>query len=386
MKYPAVLNLGFRPFFLGAVLLAIVSMGLWVGVFSAHLVLDFTLVASPQWHAHEMLYGYAMAVIAGFLLTAVKNWTGQPMPRGWPLGGLVLLWLLARLIWLGGSSLVFPAALADLVFNLALIIAICRPIIRVKQWRQLGIVAKLLLLTVGNSLFYLGVLQSLPELITLSLYGALLLIIALILTIGRRVIPFFVRSALGVELPNSRWLDALSLVGLLLFFIMELVSPDHRIGQIAAFIVFLVNAIRLLRWHVPAIWKRPMLWSLYLAFWCITLGFLMFALSPVLGFSRLLAVHALALGGIGLITLAMMGRVAVGHTGRDLSNPPPHYLLALLCLLAAILCRVVLPLIFPMHYLTLLQVSGGFWLAGFLIFLLGYGVILLTPRPDGKDG
>ncbi len=385
-RYPTVLNLGFRPFFLGAILLAIISMGLWISVFTGHLELEFDQLASPQWHAHEMIYGYAMAVIAGFLLTAVRNWTGQPTPQGWPLGALVGLWCLARISWLGGSKLVEFSAVMDFLFNLILVLAVCLPIVQVKQWRQLGIMVKLGLLMTGNLLFYLGVLLNHPEWIQISLYGALYLVVALILTIGRRVIPFFVRSALGVELANSRWLDATSLAGLLVFFIAELVSPGSVIGQVAALLVFLANAARLLLWHRAAVWGRPMLWSLYVTFWCIAFGFLMFALADIFTFSRLLAVHALAFGGIGLITVSMMGRVSIGHTGRDLSNPPPQYLLALMFLLAGVVCRVLLPLVFPGLYLLWLKLSAAMWVGGFGIFLTGYAGILTRPRIDGRHG
>ncbi|OZG72323.1 hypothetical protein BTA51_16445 [Hahella sp. CCB-MM4] len=384
--YPTVLNLGFRPFFLGAAIVATVSMSLWILVFTGYLTLEFDRLAGPQWHAHEMLYGYAMAVIAGFLLTAVRNWTGKETLRGWPLGMLVGLWLLARVsLWLGDSLVEFSAVM-DLLFNLALVAAVCRPIIQVKQWRQLGIMIKLGLLFAGNLLFYLGVLLKHPDWIPISLYGALYLVVALILTIGRRVIPFFVRSALGVELANSRWLDAASLAGLLVFFISELVSPANVIGQVAALIVFLANASRLILWHKAPVWGRPMLWSLYIAFWCIALGFLMFALADILAFSRLLAVHALALGGIGLITVSMMGRVSIGHTGRDLSQPPPQYVLSLMFLLAGVVCRVLLPLMFPDWYLVWLKLSAALWIAGFTIFLTGYAGILTSPRVDGRHG
>jgi len=205
----ALFNLGFRPFFLGASIFSVVSVFLWMGVFVFQLPLQFKEINMYQWHAHEMVYGYSVAVIAGFLLTAVKNWT------------LFLLWVVARIVFLFGTSFIFIAAWFDMLFMLCLISAIAYPIFKVKQWKQTGILVKLILLTLGNGLFYLGAAGLIDRGIFWGIYGGLLLIIALILTLGRRVIPFFIEGGVGypVHLVNYKWIDRSSLVLLLAFFI-----------------------------------------------------------------------------------------------------------------------------------------------------------------------
>ena len=151
----ALFNLGFRPFFLGASIFAILSITSWMLVYFSYLHIITTNISISQWHAHEMLYGYGMAVVAGFLLTAVKNWTGIPTLFGKPLMLLFLLWCIARVLFLFGSTLLPWVAMADLLFGLMLIISIAMPIFKAKQWKQLAVVSKVILLWVGNIVFYL---------------------------------------------------------------------------------------------------------------------------------------------------------------------------------------------------------------------------------------
>ena len=152
----ALFDLGFRPFFLGAALFAVLSITVWIASYLTGFSLQIKSISAMQWHAHEMLYGYGLAVIAGFLLTAVKNWTGMQTLHGKPLIGLFALWASARLLMLTGTSFLLLAALLDLLFGLILLVAVCSPIVKARQWKQLAAVSKLLLIIVGNTLFYLG--------------------------------------------------------------------------------------------------------------------------------------------------------------------------------------------------------------------------------------
>lgn len=384
----ALFNLGFRPFFLGASIFSVVSVFLWMGVFVFQLPLQFKEINMYQWHAHEMVYGYSVAVIAGFLLTAVKNWTGEQTLYGPGLCGLFLLWAIARILFLFGTSFIFIAAFFDMLFMLCLIAAIAYPIVKTRQWRQTGILAKLILLTLGNGLFYLGAAGLIEQGIYWGIYGGLLLIIALILTLGRRVVPFFIEGGVGypVQLVNHKWIDRSSLVLLLAFFISFVFIGNRQISAYISLALFFITTIRLFGWHTPGIWKKPLLWSLFISFIFIDIGFLLFAVSDLLNQPIMLAFHAFSYGGIGIMTLGMMSRVSLGHTGRDIHSPPAVLTLSFVLLVLGGLCRVLLPIIDMNHYVTWILLSQIFWSVAYLIFVIAYARILIKPRIDGQFG
>ncbi len=341
-----------------------------------------------QWHAHEMVYGYSVAVIAGFLLTAVKNWTGEQTLYGPGLCGLFLLWVVARILFLFGTSFIFIAAFFDMLFMLCLIAAIAYPIVKTRQWRQTGILAKLILLTLGNGLFYLGAAGLIEQGIYWGIYGGLLLIIGLILTLGRRVIPFFIEGGVGypVHLVNYKWIDRSSLVLLLAFFIFFVFIGNRQISAYISLALFLITTIRLFGWHTPGIWKKPLLWSLFISFIFIDIGFLLFAVSDLLNQPIMLAFHAFSYGGIGIVTLAMMSRVSLGHTGRNIQSPPAVLTLSFVLLVLGGVCRVFLPIIDMNHYVTWILLSQILWSVAYLIFVIAYARILIKPRIDGQFG
>lgn len=384
----ALFNLGFRIFFLGAAVYSIVAVLFWMGIFAFNLSLPISGLSSFQWHAHEMVFGYALAVIAGFLLTAVKNWTGMQTVHGLPLAFIFCLWLIARSLFLFGSTFIYIAAVFDLLFILSVIIATAYPIIKSKNWRQLGILSKLVLLAVANFCFYFGFMGWLEQGIYWGVYGGLYLVIGLILTLGSRVIPFFIQG--GVEKPvqlyNPKWITLAGLVIFLAFVISELFLNDKNITGITSAALFLLYSVRLVGWYTSGIWKKPLLWSLYLAMVFIVAGFLLFALSIYTGISKYLAIHALAYGGIGIITMSMMARVSLGHTGRNINEPPEmvKYMLALL--LVGVVFRVFLPMVSPDNYLVWIISSQLFWLIAFIMFVISYAPILVKPRLDGQFG
>jgi len=367
---------------------AAITIAYWLSIYFGSAPLTLVGLSPFQWHAHEMLYGYSLAVIAGFLLTAVKNWTGMQMPHGKILAAIFSLWVLARLTWLIEPSLIQLAAFFDLSFILVLIVAIARPIIITKQWRQMAILSKLVLLGIGNILFYLGALDYSDSGIKLAIYGGLYLVIGLILTIGRRVIPFFVERGVGypVQLFNSRWIDISSLVFFLVFFISELFLQMPWLSQLTAAVMFVITTVRIVGWYTPGIWKTPLLWSLYIALAFIDLGFILFATQKWTLISPYLPTHAFGVGGIGVITMGMMARVSIGHTGRNLKTPPRvvPYCLALLVIGAFV--RIVLPAIFAEHYPLWITVSGSCWVLAFALFAYVFLPILSQPRPDQQYG
>ncbi len=380
---------GFRPFFLGAAFYGAFSMVLWWLFYAGHQRFMLSPVAAMQWHAHEMIYGYAMAVVAGFLLTAARNWTGRETASGHPLNALFALWLLARLLPLGGDAALPWAAAADGLFNLGLWLAVARPIVQVRQWRQAGILAKLLLLAVGNGLYYAGALGWLSAAaVHWGLYGGFWLIIGLILTMSRRVVPFFIERGLGLEnpLPNARWMDLTSLLALLGIFVEQTFFPTAGWLPWLALLAFAVLALRLKGWHHPAIWKNPMLWSLWLAQLWMILGLAVLAARLWLPVNIWTGMHFLAVGGIGLITLAMMSRVSLGHTGRAVNEPPAGIGRLFVWMSLATAFRTV-PLLAGWGEPALwVQVSMALWVLATVEFLRIYRPILTAPRLDGRPG
>jgi len=386
--HPTLFNLGFRPFFMGASLFAIFSIGYWLRFNQGFFPLNLSSLSPFQWHAHEMVFGYSLAVIVGFLLTAVKNWTGQQTPHGLPLIALFSLWLIARVLWLYSEDVIFFAAIFDLLFITLSIIAIAKPIIAAKKWRQLAILSKLIFLGAANLVFYLSALNYIENQVHLSIYAGLYLIIGLILTIGRRIIPLFVQSGVSetITLFNAKWLDISSLLCFLTFFISVLFFTNSAIPQIAASLMVIITTIRIIGWYTPGVWKSPLLWSFYIALFFIDIGFLLFALSVPLQISPFLSTHAFAVGGIGVITMGMMARVSIGHTSRNLQKPPARLFYSLILLTLAAIVRVLIPVFTDYSYFVWVNISGVLWLLSFTLFCSTFVPIWTQPRLDNKYG
>ncbi len=386
-------NLGFRPFFLGAGLIAILSMFVWYLLLQQ--TLQLSALSSTQWHSHEIIFGFSMAVITGFLLTAVKNWTNIDTPSGRPLLLLFLLWAGARVAWLllpflpeTSASLLVMAAVFDLAFSFYFALAFARPIVITKQWNQIGLLVKVTLMGVLNALCYLGLFGLLEQGINWGIYGGFFIVLAIILTMGRRVIPFFIEKGVSenVTIKNPKWIDHSSLVLFLLLAISEVFFNHPLITSLVAVPLFIVGCIRLFNWHTAGIWQKPMLWSLYLGIGFIQIGFLLFALSVFFPFLQGLAIHSLAVGGIGLITLGMMTRVTLGHTGRNVNHPPPFHTFLLILILVATVIRVLFPMLWPEYYSSWISFSQLFWIAAYSVFIVTFSPMLIQKRIDGHFG
>ncbi len=401
-----ILNFSFRIFFSAGALFAIITMTLWAFVFSGHTDIDAQALNPLYWHGHEMIYGYALAIVAGFLLTAVQTWTGVKMPHGYKLLGIFGCWLLARLGWaafalgmsIGGSSsaLLYIAALFDMLFVAWMAAVIFQAVLQVKQYKQMGILSKLALLTLGNGLCYWGVFSNDMNLTRIGMYLGFYLIIGLVLTIGRRVVPFFIERGLSVannkgekytvKVRNNKAQDIASLVLFLAFFIVDVFYPNKYLLTISALGVAVVNIVRLKGWYHRGIWQKPLLWSLYLAFLGMSVSFLLYALQPWLGFTHSIAMHGLALSGIGMMTVAMMARVSLGHTGRSIHQPPKTVNAIFALMVLAFISRVFMPLVDSDEYLLWVMMAQGAWIACFLLFCISYLPMLSHERPDGLFG
>lgn len=384
----ALFNLGFRPFFLGAGVFAVVSISVWMLVYFSYISISTTHISISQWHAHEMLYGYGMAVVAGFLLTAVKNWTGIATLFGKPLMVLFALWCAARWLFLFGTAFLPWVALADLLFGLMLIIAITIPIVKAKQWLQLAVVSKVLLLWAGNIVFYLGCFGVLVNGMQYAITGAVLLFISLILMIGRRVLPFFIERGTDtrVQLKQYKWLDISLLVVFVALFLNVIFIQIPAVTTGLAWAMFVLNGYRLFNWHTAGLWRVPLLWSLYLSAWLVNIGFFFFGLQAQWGSLSILTLHIFTIGGIGLMTLGMMCRVALGHTGRDVRKPSRWVGVVFAGVVASAVFRAFIPMITTQAYTSWVLVAAILWVLSFAIFVVIYTPILLKPRADGAFG
>ena len=381
-------QLGFRPFFAAASLFGVVIVGLWMMayIFSAPVAPDALPVA--VWHAHEMLYGYTLAVVAGFLLTAVGNWTGVKSFHGVPLALLCLAWLVARIAIYLPKYGISVAAAADLLFLLGLMVGVARPILAVRQWKQAGILSKLLLLLIASGLFYAGALGLLENGIHWGLYGGLYLVLALVLMMARRVMPFFIERGVDEKFQprNRTWIDIASLVLVLVWSVFEVFTSHTQAIAWLSLTLFLLHAVRLYDWYTPGIWHKPLLWSLYLGYAALAAGSGLRTLSIWADISPLIALHTFAYAGIGMMTLGMMSRVALGHTGRNVFEPPVILGRIFAILVIGALCRIVMPLLEPELYRWWIGLSQLAWMGAFAGFAFVYLPILTSPRVDGRPG
>ena len=384
----ALFNLGFRPFFLLAGVFSLFSILIWGNLYVYGWPVPRLPFSPMHWHAHEMIFGYGMAVAAGFLLTAVRNWTHLDTLRGYPLAALATLWLAARVVGWMIPGQVLPMLLLDLMFDVWLIVAIFSPILRAKQHNQIGIASKLVLLMLANLCFYLGVSGVLEQGTVWGLYSGLYVLLALIYSMARRVLPMFIERGVGypVKLKNWVWIDLSSIYVFVLFLIADVFWRNVPVTAALAGFLFAAHAMRLAGWHTKGIWKKPLLWVLYVGYGGATFGFLLKALAPFTSLSPSLALHAFALGGIGIITAGMMARIALGHTGRDIQQHSRLLAPIFMSLFAAYAARVLLPLIAPAHYLLWLGIAQAAWLIAFALFVWVYAPILVKPRVDGLLG
>jgi len=382
-------RLGFRPFFLGAGIFAVVSVVIWMMVYLQGANLHLSGMSPMTWHAHEMIFGYATAVIAGFLLTAIKNWTGQQTLRGPGLAGLFALWVLARALPLTGLDIpVAAVALFDLLFMLLLVVAATMPVLKVKQYKQLGVISKLVLIFLSNLLFYLGADGIVEDGIRWGLYSGIYMIIALVLVMARRVIPFFIEKGIDgqAEIRNWPWVDLSSLVLVIALWILDVFTGLETAVSITAGLLTVLHIIRMAGWYTAQLWRKPLLWVLYIAYGSLVAGFALKAAEAWTGLSPNLSVHAFAYGGIGIMTLGMMSRVILGHTGRNVFEPPAILFWCFALLVCGALFRVVFPLFSSEFYVYWIGISQLLWVAAFTMFVLIYSPMLWSARVDGRDG
>jgi uncharacterized protein involved in response to NO len=380
----ALFALGFRPFYLLAALLAALSVPVWVaqyvGVLPAH-----GPIAGLAWHMHEMVFGFAVAVIAGFLFTAGRNWTNQPTPTGWTLAGLAALWLAARVLAITGPS--FAAAYVDFAFLPLVAWFLWRALKAADNKRNYFFVALLSALALLNMGFWFAAFGVAPMSPLVPVKAALYVIVLIVTIMGGRVIPMFTQSALpGAKVRRNAKLDRWAIGVLAAALALDVLGAPAWLLAPAALAAAVLHAIRLGLWDPLATAKRPIVWILHVSYAWIPLALALLAaaaLTPKV--HEVYAVHALAIGAVSGMIIGMITRTALGHTGRPLHAGLPETF-AYGLVQAAALTRVVLGLAVPAAYGHTLALSALFWSAGFAVYAIAYWPILTRPRADGRPG
>jgi len=385
IKTPPILRLGFRPFFYLAGLSGVLLLSVWLYSFFSGFS-PSPYYNSTFWHAHEMVFGYTAAAIAGFLLTAVKNWTGIQTLRGYWLGEIVTLWLAARVLPFLDIHPLFAASVSVAFFPF-LAIAIGIPLIKSKNKTNWLFIPVILLIGTGDLLFQLSILGLMDISPMFGIHFSLHIIIILIVLMSARVIPFFISRSTSTELPPlSRTIEILTYMSLTLWLVFSVfINTGELLAALFAGLAAMTQIVRLYRWHVKKLWSIPMLWILYLGYCWIIIGLLLQAIDPWFPSLPSLSTHALTTGAIGMITLGMMSRVSLGHTGRQIDHTR-LLLIAFILMASTPVIRVIWPLLFVEHYQYTILVSGTLWLLAFLLFTVVYTPVLWKARIDGKDG
>jgi uncharacterized protein involved in response to NO len=380
---PAILTFGFRPFFFGAAVWAALAMALWVQMLSGHLTLP-TAFDPVSWHAHEFLFGYLGAVVAGFLLTAVPNWTGRLPIVGWRLGMLAGLWLAGRVAAaVSGGLPALLVAVADLAFPVIFALLIAREIVAGRNWRNLIVLAMLGVFILGNALFHWEAAQGGYAAQGYGLRLGLGAGIMMIAVIGGRVVPSFTRNWLVKRsckvlpvAPMQRF-DKVALVLLALALVLWVAWPLGALTGMALALAGVLHILRLARWAGHRTFAEPLVTVLHAGYAFVPLGALALAaeiLAPG-SFGIAGAQHFWMAGAIGLMTLAVMTRATLGHTGQDLTAGPGTvaiYMAVILSVFARVAGGV-----WPEFSSPLNIVAGLFWAVAFGGFAVIYGALLL---------
>ena len=384
---PALLSYGFRPFFLLGSVYAGLEVLAWLPMFQGELSLG-TAFSGVDWHVHEMLFGYVAAVIAGFLFTAIPNWTGRLPLQGGPLLVLVLVWLAGRVaVALSAEIGWLAAALIDIAFLALMAAAVAREIVAGKNWRNLKIVAVLALLAVTNLAFHLEAhVEGVASYATRFGIG---LVILLIMIVGGRIVPSFTRNWLArqdpgrLPAPFDRF-DVACMVLSAASLLLWAIRPDGRATAALLAAAGVANAVRLARWAGDRTIADRLVLILHVGFAFVPLGFLLNALAAIGGIAPSAGVHAWTVGAIGIMTLAVMSRATLGHTGQPLSASPGLQAVYAVVAIAA-LARIAAAVL-PASSMALLHVAAFAWAAAFLGFAGLYAPLLCLPKRPSPGG
>lgn len=372
----ALFSLGFRPFYLLAGAYAAAAVPLWALQYGGVLPRG-----NPLWHAHEMLFGYAFAVIAGFLFTAVRNWTGRPTPAGAALAGVAALWVAARVL---APVSLQAAGWAGMAFAVAVAWGIGRPLVASGNRRNYFFIALMLALGAAGL-----ALQAWPR---AALAIGLDLVLFIMAVMAGRVVPAFTNNAVAgagarrvAAIERAALGSILALIALDALGVAAEAAAPELLAAVVALAAAAAHAARLALWAPLATRGRPILWILHLSYGWIVVHLALRGLAGLGLAPAVLATHALTVGAIGGLTLGMMTRTARGHTARPLVAGPME-VAAYLLVQAAAAVRVLMPLAVPGWYVASVSLAAALWSAAFALFTIAFFPILTRPRLDGRPG
>jgi uncharacterized protein involved in response to NO len=381
----ALFDLGFRPFYLLAALLGTLNVPIWVAQWHG-MVPQAGNLAGMAWHAHEMVFGFAAAVITGFLFTAARNWTGLPTPTGRRLAAMAALWVAGRVAMLAGPGLL--AAVVDGAFLPLVALSLWFPLKRSGN-RNLFFVGLLLLFAVANLLFHLSRLGAMPLAPTVPAQAALFLVVIIVSVMSGRVTPSFTQNAIrSARIRRVKGLDAAAIGALAATLVAQLSGAPAWLLAPLALVAAALHALRLALWDPLSTLRSPILWILHVSYAWIPIGLLLLALSAMnmdFGVAPALFIHALGAGAVGGTIIGMITRTARGHSGRPLQVGRAETAAYLLVHIGAAI-RVFGPLAAPAHYGILLVAAAAAWSTAFLIYLIVYWPMLAWSRHEGGAG
>lgn len=378
---PVLFSYGFRPFFLGGALWAIAAMALWIATLSGRLDFAWKYGVS-HWHAHEMLFGYASAILTGFLLTTVPNWTGRLPVSGWPLFALLLLWAAGRLALLGSDVVgVRGAVVVDMLFLPALFFICLREVVAGRKWNDLKVVVALLSLSLANAAFHYEVLVGgQPD---RAYRLAIAAYVSLIMIVGGRIIPSFTRNWINrvgrkdFPVPYNGF-DTLSIIVGIVALGLWVGLPETRMTAAAGMMAAAFHAVRLFRWRGWTVFSEMLVAILHVAYLFVPLGFLAIAMAAIDIIGPKSALHVVTIGTVASMMLAVTTRASRSHTGGHLAASR----MTIVSYGAIVLCALVRPVadFLPNHAASIYVLAGALWLTAFGLFVIEYGPMLVRTR------
>lgn len=390
MNKSAVWGIGFRPFFLAGSLVGALLVSYWAVVFFKGTLPGFYF--DPiNWHAHEMIYGFAVAIVAGFLLTASASWTGTRPVSGSKLKVLFWLWFSGRVAFaLSLWELPVPFIIyfiVDMLFIPALILSLAPHLLAARKLKNIQFLFVLGLMALGNLFMHLAALEMIDfNFATKSIYLGVNLILLILIVISGRIVPLFTANAMPhIKIKRFEIVEKLIIFSACAFIFLDFIEEDVGYAAWVALVAFIFNLIRMLGWKSWQLKGNPLVWILHLGYFWIVSGFLLIFLSDKFALlPRSVAIHAFTAGAMGTFIIGMMSRVSLGHSGRPLKLAKGFVLSYYLVTLSGLI-RVGSGF-FPEYYSEGILLAGICWALSFLLYLIYYFSILVSPRADGKPG